>query len=119
VTSRATVATSTPDRYGRQLVAHLGRRVLFETACRTSTARIAGGVGRITVSEDALILEAEATDTGALRSVQDVLGRHLQRFARNNELVIDWDSPAGPDDDSASPGAGSSPVPAAPTASAA
>jgi hypothetical protein len=44
-----------------------------------------------------LTLPAEAPDDEALDHVQDVLGRHLARFGRRNELTVAWtaDQPAG------------------------
>ncbi|MFD2090911.1 DUF2218 domain-containing protein [Blastococcus deserti] len=88
--SRADVVTGAPERYAKQLVPHLGRRTEFTTDGATSTAAIAGGTGVIEVGDGVLTLVAEAPDAETLARVQDVLGRHLERFGQRNELAVVW-----------------------------
>ena len=90
LTARADVPTDVPARYAKQLVSHLGRRVEWTTDGPVSTAPIAGGIGIVEVGDGVLTLQARATDTEALARVQDVLGRHLERFGQRNELVVTW-----------------------------
>jgi uncharacterized protein len=90
--STAEVATEVPERYAKQLVSHLGRRLTFTTEDATSTAPIGGGVGTIVVGDGVLTLIAEAPDAETLATVQDVLGRHLVRFGQRNELQVTWSS---------------------------
>ena len=89
-TARADVPTDAAARYGKQLVAHLGRKVEWTTEGPVSTAAIGGGTGIIEVGDGVLTLRAQAPDTEALQRVQDVLGRHLERFGHRNELVVTW-----------------------------
>ncbi len=88
--SRAEVATSAPDRYAKQLLAHLGHRTTFTTTDNVSSASFAGGVGRVIVGDGLLALEAEAADRESLARVQAVLGGHLERFGQRNELLVIW-----------------------------
>lgn len=88
--ARADVPTDVPERYAKQLVAHLGRRVEWVTDANTSTARFGAGTGRVVVGDGVLSLLAEAPDAESLARVQDVLGRHLERFGQRNELVVSW-----------------------------
>jgi hypothetical protein len=90
LTARADVPTDAPERYAKQLVSHLGRRVEFTTDGPTSTAAIAGGSGSIKVGDGVITLRAEAPDQETLDRVQDVLGRHLERFGQRNELAVVW-----------------------------
>lgn len=90
LTARADVATDEPERYAKQLVAHLGRKTEWITQGPTSTASIAGGTGVVEVSDGVLTLRAEAADADTLERVQGVLGRHLERFGRRNELTVVW-----------------------------
>ena len=90
LTARADVATDSPERYAKQLVAHLGRKVAFSTDGATSSARFGAGTGRVVVGDGVLTLLAEAPDAEALARVEDVLGRHLERFGQRNELVVTW-----------------------------
>ena len=97
LSARADVPTDAPERYAKQLVAHLGRKTEWTTEGRASTASIAGGTGVIEVGDGVLTLLAEASDTETLERVQDVLGRHLERFGQRNELAVVWTQtrPAG------------------------
>lgn len=95
--ARADVPTSTPDRYAKQLLSHLGRRVSWTTHGDTATAELAGGTGRIVVGDGVLILMAEADDAESLAGVQHVLGSHLERFGQRHELAISWVSDAAPE----------------------
>jgi hypothetical protein len=91
--ARADVPTDAPARYAKQLVSHLGRRVEWTTEGAVSTAEIAGGTGVVEVGDGVLHLRAEAPDAETLARVQDVLGRHLERFGHRNELVVSWAGP--------------------------
>ena len=95
LTARADVSTDAPARYAKQLVAHLGRRVEWTTEGAVSTAAIAGGTGVVEVGDGVLTLRAQAPDAEALERVQDVLGRHLERFGQRNELVVTWSADPG------------------------
>jgi hypothetical protein len=95
LTARADVPTDAPARYAKQLVAHLGRRVEWTTEGPVSTAPIGGGTGVVEVGDGVLTLRAQAPDTEALERVQDVLGRHLERFGQRNELVVTWSEDPG------------------------
>jgi hypothetical protein len=90
LTARADVPTDSPARYARQLVSHLGHRVSFPTDGDTSTAELAGGRGTVVAGDGVLRLLAEAPDAEALARVQHVLGSHLERFGRRNELTVTW-----------------------------
>jgi hypothetical protein len=97
ITSRAAVATQTPERYAKQLIAHLGRRIEFATEGAVTTGRMVGGTGRIIVEDGRLMLEAQAADRQTVELVQDVLGGHLKRFGEREGLDVAW--AMGPDDD--------------------
>ena len=76
-------------------MSHLGRRTEWTTDGASSTAAIAGGTGVIEVGDGVLTLRAEAPDAETLDRVQDVLGRHLERFGQRNELVVTWAADPG------------------------
>jgi hypothetical protein len=86
-TSHAHVPTDAAPRYVKQLVAHLGRK-----APVTDGERLAFpfGTGVVRAAPDGVVLEAAADDDEALARVEDVLGRHLERFGQRNELVVVW-----------------------------
>jgi len=86
----AEVATDAPQRYAKQLVSHLGRRLTWETDGDSSRAAIGSGVGTVVVGTGVLTLRAEAPDAETLARIQHVLGSHLERFGQRNELIVTW-----------------------------
>ncbi len=89
-TSRADIVTEAPERYAKQHVAHLGRRVDFRVEGGRSTASFGEGVGAVVCGEGVLVLLAEAPDEETLARVEHVLGSHLERFAQRAELRVTW-----------------------------
>lgn len=104
--SRARVATARPDRYAKQLASHLGRtispeeipgghRLFFATERGGDTI---GGEGTVIVpSEEAAHLEltAAADTPDMLARIQDVMGRHLEKFGQKDALIVTWQAPSG------------------------
>jgi uncharacterized protein len=95
--SRAEVVTASPERYAKQLVSHLGHRVPVESTPHGEVLSFEDGRGIVTVGDGVLVLRAEARGQQALGVVQDVLGRHLERFGRQHELAVTWSTPRAPD----------------------
>jgi phospholipase/carboxylesterase len=95
--SRADVTTATPERYAKQLVSHLGRKIEFRTDGPASVAGIGDGTGTVIVGDGQLTLLANGPDEEALTLVEHVLGSHLERFGARNELLVTWQraAPAG------------------------
>jgi len=92
-TSTAVVATDAAARYAKQLLAHLGRKAGVEPVDGEPDGgllRLSAGTGIVRPRADHLVLEASATDLEALALVEDVLGRHLERFGARRELVVTW-----------------------------
>jgi hypothetical protein len=94
LSARADVATPTPERYAKQLVAHLGRKVAFRAvdtpAGSGEQAAFGDATGSVVVGNGVVTLLAEAPDPEGLARVEDVLGRHLERFGQRQELVVTW-----------------------------
>jgi hypothetical protein len=91
--STADVSTSAAVRYAKQLLAHLGRNAIvqpLEGEPDGGRLVFAYGVGVVCPAGDTLILHAEADDLDGLAHVEDVLGRHLERFGVRRELSVSW-----------------------------
>jgi uncharacterized protein len=91
--STAVVATDAPERYAKQLLAHLGRKNTVETVDgerHGGRLVFAYGTGTVRPEDNHLVLEAAAEDPDSLAHVEDVLGRHLERFGAKRELVVTW-----------------------------
>jgi hypothetical protein len=90
LTAHADVVTDTPARYAKQLVAHLGHKLEFTTEGPTSTASIGAATAQITVGDGVLTLLASSPNEQELATAQDVLGRHLEKFGKRQELAVTW-----------------------------
>ena len=91
--STAVVATDAPDRYAKQLPAHLGRKNTVETiGGERQGGRLVFAYGSATVrpEDNQLVLEAAAEDPDSLAHVEEVLARHLERFGAKRELAVTW-----------------------------
>ena len=91
ITTSADVATDRPGRYGKQLVSHLSRRSpgTWDDATGTGTIRFQGGDAALTAAGEVLRLELTTTPD-AVDRLEDVLGRHLVRFATRDRLDVQW-----------------------------
>lgn len=91
-TTQAVVPTERPDRYGKQLVSHLGRRNGGEWSPESRSGWIDLGSGRATVTAREGELELTVTaPSDELPRLQDVVGSHLVRFGERDELTVAWD----------------------------
>jgi hypothetical protein len=95
--SRADVATGAPARYAKQLVAHLGRKLVFtgDGVTAPATAVIGAATAGIVVGEGVLTLEAAGDDEESVARAEHVLGSHLERFAQREALTVRWVRDAG------------------------
>jgi len=89
--SVARVPTGQPERYIKQLVSHLGHRASTELlADGQGVIRVDTGQCTLTAAPDGLILRASADGAEGLARVQDVVGRHLERFGAREGLHVEW-----------------------------
>ena len=90
VRSVAEIATQLAGRYLTQLCKH------FEHKCPVSHEAGSGSIGfvagecRLLAEAGVLTLACEAADEALLGQVQDVVTRHLLRFAFREEMRIEW-----------------------------
>ena len=91
VSSSASVATDRPGRYGKQLVSHLSRRLegSWSEDSASGTIALTDGTATLTSVPDGLELAIDAP-AESLDRWEDVLGRHLVRFGKRDELVVQW-----------------------------
>ena len=78
----ALVATDRPARYAKQLASHLGHEAeVTQTADGRVTITLSGGTCVVALGAGYLELIAVSQDAEGLEAVQDVVARHLLRFA--------------------------------------
>ena len=90
LTSRAEVATASPERYAKQLGAHLGHKLQVTQDGPRTLIQFERGRCEMTSGEGALLLAATAQDEPSLAVVEDVVGRHLEKFGARGDLVVSW-----------------------------
>lgn len=91
--SIAVITTPRPERYIKQLVSHLGHRATTSLeADGTGTVVLQRGQCTMSPQDGQLRLSATAADEESLAAVQDVIGRHLIRFATAEELRVTWNA---------------------------
>ena len=90
LTSHAEVAIERPQRWAKQLVSHLSRNQPAESTPEGDVLTFGAGRGTVRVADDRIILRAEGPDEQTLAQVEDVLGRHLVRFASDHDVAITW-----------------------------
>ncbi len=90
--STASVATDRPGRYAKQLASHLSRRVTTSWDDDSGRGWVELGDGRadLTAVDGALDMRIESNDAGDIARFEDVLGRHLVRFGKKDELIVQW-----------------------------
>jgi hypothetical protein len=89
--SRASVATEKPAPYLKQLCKHFGHKV--EVAFDDERGTIALPMGRCELDATqagVLRMRVEAGDAKSLARTEQVIGSHLERFGRRDELSVSW-----------------------------
>jgi caffeoyl-CoA O-methyltransferase len=89
--AHAEVATPNPDRFIRQLVSHLGHKATTELRSdQTGVIDVHDGRCTLTSAGEVLVLEASADGAEGLAHIQDVVGRHLERFGSRAAVRVEW-----------------------------
>jgi hypothetical protein len=91
VTRTARVPTTSGSRYLQQLCKHWAHK--FETEFDASAGRVNLPMGRATMTAepDALVVTLTVEDADTVETMQDVVAKHLDRFAfREAPLPFDW-----------------------------
>lgn len=89
--SKANVATVNAKRYLGQFCKHFAHRIAVELADDFSSGQVnfGGGVCLLAAAPEMLTLVLDAPEADIPR-LQDVVARHLVRFAFREELTLDW-----------------------------
>ena len=88
--SEAHVVVPNAARLASAMARHFGHKVPVERDGDEVTIRLAMGDLAVAVSDDRLLLRAEADHPEDLLRVQQVATDHLRRFARSGDLAVDW-----------------------------
>lgn len=88
--SVAVVATAKAAGYAAQLCKHFAHKIPARFEDGAGEIEFVMGTCRLTAEGERLTLTAEAASPEALAQVEDVVARHLVRFAFREELALDW-----------------------------
>ena len=90
ISSRAEVATAKPVAYMRQLCKHFGHKV--DASFDEDSGYIQFEFGRcdLHASDGTLTLDVSAPDVESHERMERVIGSHLERFGRRDELSVTW-----------------------------
>jgi hypothetical protein len=88
--SVAAVQTVHASRYLQQLCKHFAHKLPVSFDPHAGQIEFSIGICRLAATDAALTLDLEAPDAGEMPQLQDVVVRHLVRFAFREELAIEW-----------------------------
>jgi hypothetical protein len=90
--AEAHVPTTTPRRYMSQLCKHFEHKLPVTLGEAEGRIEFSTGICLLSVTEDTLILRAEAKDAESLAPLEDVVARHLVRFAFREPVEVRWEA---------------------------
>ena len=90
--SCAALEIDRPERYAKQLVSHISHKsvTLTDETGLTKVTFGFGATGTVSVNKNSVLLSAQAENQEALERAQDVLGRHLLKFAKLEDQQLVW-----------------------------
>ncbi|MEN3794266.1 DUF2218 domain-containing protein [Fulvimarina sp. MAC3] len=94
--SSAAFKTAHGNRYKQAMAKHFGHKIAVEETEQTAILNFEMGTGTVAIVEDGLSLSAQASSGEDVATIEDVLERHLERFAfRETFPKLDWQRTEG------------------------
>ena len=88
--SQASVATDAPFRYMSQLCKHFQHKLPVTLEVNQGSIAFPAGVCTLRSEADHLVMQVNAADAEGLARLEDVVARHLLRFAFREPPEIVW-----------------------------
>lgn len=88
--SRAVIETEAASRYLQQLCKHFAHKVPVQFDEAAGEIRFDIGTCHLRAEAGTLVLEAEAVQPETRATLEDVVARHLIRFAFRDDLKVIW-----------------------------
>ena len=89
-TTEARVPTAVPRRYLGQLCKHFAHCLPVALAEDHGQIAFPAGVCLLDAEAETLVLRVTSSDEAALTGLQDVVARHLERFAFRDKPEVRW-----------------------------
>lgn len=86
----ATLSTPNADKYRRQLCKHFAHKLPVTEDETSGLIPFSIGDCRVRSEGERLIMELTSPSDAEMTQLEDVVARHLVRFAFREELAIDW-----------------------------
>lgn len=90
VRSEARITTDRSSRYLQQLCKHFVQKAPVAHTRQQGHITFSFGSCRLEARADALVVAVEADDQAGLAKLEELLGRHLERFAVHHPPEICW-----------------------------
>ena len=90
ISSHAEVTTDKPVAYMRQLCKHFGHKVDAKFGDDTGYIQFDFGRCELQANNGTLTLDVTAADADSHERMERVIGSHLERFGRRDELSVAW-----------------------------
>lgn len=90
VRSNALIPTASASRYLQQICKHFGHKIPVRFDPQSGQIDFPMGICALEADSVALKLSLVARDAEQLPQFEDVVARHLLRFAFREEMQIDW-----------------------------
>jgi hypothetical protein len=88
--SVARVETERASIYLQQLCKHFAHKRPVEFTPEKGQISLSAGICRLDAADGVLTIRAEAEGAGQLTQLQDVIEKHLARFAFRNPVTLEW-----------------------------
>jgi hypothetical protein len=90
LTAKADVPTAEASKYLQQLCKHFAHKLPTQFDEHAGSLDFPSGRATLKAESGLLTMKVEAKDEDALKSLEDVVARHLERFAFREKLEIVW-----------------------------
>lgn len=94
LTANARIETAAASRYLQQLCKHFAHKLPVEHDAGTGRIRFPMGECRLAADDAALSLGLTAPAPAEMTQLQEVVMRHLERFAFREQLAVVWNAAA-------------------------
>ncbi len=88
--SVARVESERASIYLQQLCKHFAHKRPVEFTPERGQIALGAGMCRLEAADGVLTIRAEAENAEKLAQLQDVIAKHLERFAFRNPVTLDW-----------------------------
>jgi len=94
--SQAIIQTANAKRYLGQFCKHFAHKlpVELDPALASGQVKFGSGLCRLAADDDLLTMDLDAETAESIAALQDVVERHLVRFAFREEIALAWRAPA-------------------------